>query len=54
MVWSCLGGARFKNVVYMVKGFLNKEGCHSILQLHVIACGQLLTEANFFLQQDID
>lgn len=52
MVWSCLDGAKFKNVVYMVKGILNKEAYHSILQLHVI--GQLLTEANFFLQQDVD
>ena len=37
-----------------VKGILNKEGYHSILQCHAIPCGQRLIGANFLLQQDND
>ena len=37
---------------YKIKGILNKEGYHSILQRH--ACGQRLIEANVLLQQDHD
>ena len=37
--------------LYTVKGILNKEGYHSILQCHAIPCGQRLIGANFLLQQ---
>ena len=37
--------------LYKVKGILNKEGYHSILQCHAIPCGQRLIGANFLLQQ---
>ena len=40
--------------LYKVKGILNKEGYHFILQRHAIPCGQRLIGANFLLQQDND
>ena len=40
--------------LYKVKGILNKEGNHSILQHRAIPCGQRLIGANFLLQQDND
>ena len=46
MVWGCFGAG--------VKGILNKEGYHSILQRHAIPCGQRLIGANFLLQQESD
>ncbi|CAJ0600731.1 unnamed protein product [Cylicocyclus nassatus] len=39
---------------WRVKGILNKEGYHSILQRHAIPSGQRLIGANFVLQQDND
>ena len=41
-------------ICHKVKGILNKEGYHSILQCHAIPCGQCLIGANFLLQQDND
>ena len=38
--------------LYKVKGILNKEGYHSILQRHAIPCGQRLIGANFLLQDN--
>ena len=40
--------------LYKVKGILNKEGYHSILQCHAIPCGQHLIGANLLLQQEND
>ena len=51
MWWS---GAGKVGDLYKVKGILNKEGYHSILQCHAIPCGQRLIGANFLLQQDND
>ena len=31
MVWGCFGAGKVGDL-YMVKGILNEEGCHSILQ----------------------
>ena len=53
MVWACFGAGKVEDL-YKVKGILNKEGCHSILQRHAIPCGQWLIGANFLLQQDND
>ena len=53
MVWSCFGAGK-EGDLYKVKGILNKEGYHSILQRHAIPCGQRFTGANFLLQQDND
>ena len=41
MVWGCFGAGKVRDL-YKVKGILNKEGCHSILQCHAIPCGQRL------------
>ena len=43
MVWGCFGAGKVGDL-YMVKGILNKEGYHSILQRHAIFCGQRLIE----------
>ena len=53
MVWGCFGAGKV-GYLYKVKGILNKEGYHSILQHHAIPCGQCLIRANFLLQQDSD
>ena len=53
MVWGCFVAGKVGDL-YKVKGILNKEGYHSILQCHAIACGQRLIGANFLLQQDND
>ena len=53
MVWGCFGAGKVGDL-YKVKGILNKEGYHSILQCHAIPCGQRLIGANFLLQQDND
>ena len=53
MVWGCFGAGKVGDL-YKVKGILNKEGNHSILQCHAIPCGQRLIGANFLLQQDND
>ena len=53
MVWGCFGAAKVGDL-YRVKGILNKEGYHSILQRHAIPSGQRLIGANFILQQDND
>ena len=53
MVWGCFGAGEVGDL-YKVKGFLNKEGYHSILQHHAISCVQRLIGANFLLQQDND
>ena len=53
MVWGCFGAGKVGDL-YKVKGILNKEGYHSILQRHAIPCGQRLIRANFLLQQDND
>ena len=53
MVWGCFGAGKVGDL-YKVKGILNKEGYHSILQRHAILCGQRLIGANFLLQQDND
>ena len=39
MVWGCFGAGEVGDL-YKVKGILNKEGYHSILQCHAIPCGQ--------------
>ena len=51
--WGCFAAGK---VGYLcnIKGILNKEGYHSILQRHAIPCGQRLIGANFLLQQDND
>ena len=51
MVWGCFGAGKVGDL-YKVKGILNKESYHSILQLHVIPCGQRLIGANFLPGQD--
>ena len=53
IVWGCFGAGKVEDL-YKVKGILNKEGYHSILQRHAIPCGQRLIGANFLLQQDND
>ncbi|XP_056143244.1 uncharacterized protein LOC130118936, partial [Lampris incognitus] len=53
MVWGCFGAGKVGDL-YRVKGILNKEGYHSILQRHAIPSGQRLIGANFILQQDND
>lgn len=53
MVWGCFGAGEVGDL-YKVKGILNKEGYHSILQHHAISCVQRLIGANFLLQQDND
>ena len=53
MVWGCFGAGKVGDL-YKVKGISKKEGYHSILQRHVIPCGQRLIAANFLLQQDND
>ena len=53
MVWGCFGAGKVGDL-YKVKGILNKEGYHSILQCHAIPCGQCLIGANFLLQKDND
>ena len=53
MVWGCLGAGKVGDL-YKLKGILNKEGYHSILQCHAKPCGQRLIGANFLLQQDND
>ena len=52
VMW-CFGAGKLGDL-YKVKGILNKEGYHSILQCHAIPCGQRLIGANFLLQQDND
>jgi hypothetical protein len=53
MVWRCFGGGKV-GAMYRENGILKKEGYHSIMQLHAIACGQWLIGTNFLLQQDND
>ena len=53
MVWGYFGAGKVGDL-YNVKGILNKEGYHSILQRHAIPCGQHLIGAYFLLQQDND
>ena len=53
MVWRSFGAGKVGDL-FRVKGILNKEGYHSILQRHAIPCGQCLIGANFILQQDND
>ncbi|XP_076841034.1 uncharacterized protein LOC143485475 [Brachyhypopomus gauderio] len=53
MVWGCFGAGKVRDL-NKVKGILNKEVYHSILQHHGIPCGQCLIGANFILQQDND
>ena len=53
MVCGCFGAVKVGDL-YKVKGVLNKEGYHSILQRHAIPYGQRLIGANFLLQQDDD
>lgn len=53
MVWGCFGAGKVGDL-YKVKGILNKEGYHSILQCHARPCGQPSIGANFLLQQDND
>ena len=43
MVWGCFGAGKVGDL-YKVKGIINKEGYHSILQCHAIPCGQRLIE----------
>jgi hypothetical protein len=38
MFWGCFGGDKVGDL-YRVKGILNKEDCHSILQRHAIPWG---------------
>ena len=52
-VWGSFGAGNVGDL-YKVKRILNKEGYHSILQRHVIPCGQRLIGANFLRQQDND
>ena len=53
MVWGCFGAGKVGDL-FRVKGILNKEGYHTILQRHAIPCGQCLIGASFILQQDND
>ena len=53
MVWGCFGAGKVGDL-HRVKGILNKEGYHSILQCHAIPCGQRLIGVNVLLQQDND
>uniref|UniRef100_A0A3B1IXD5 Transposase Tc1-like domain-containing protein n=1 Tax=Astyanax mexicanus TaxID=7994 RepID=A0A3B1IXD5_ASTMX len=53
MVWGSFGAGKVGDL-FRVKGILNKEGYHSILQRHAIPSGQRLIGANFVLQQDSD
>ena len=41
MVWGCFGAGKVGDL-YKVKGILNKEGYHTLLQRHAIHCGQQL------------
>ena len=50
MVWGCFGAGKVGDL-YKVKGILNKEGYHSILQCYVILCGQHLIGANRTMTQ---
>ena len=45
MVWGCFGAGKVGDL-YKVKGILNKEGYHSILQHCAIPCGQRLIGTN--------
>ena len=45
MVWACFGAGKVGDL-YKVKGILNKEGYHSILQHCAIPCGQRLIGTN--------
>ena len=53
MVWGCFGAGQVGDL-YKVKGTLNQEGYHSILQRHAIPFGERLIGSNFILQQDDD
>ena len=53
MVWGCFGVGKVGDL-YKIKGILNKEGHHSILQRYAVPSGQHLIGAIFLLQQDND
>ena len=53
MVWGCFVGGKVGDL-YQVKGILNKEGYHSILQRHAIPSGKRLVGKKFVFQQDND
>ena len=50
MVWGCFGAGKVGDL-YKVKGILNKEGYHSILQRHAIPYRQRLIGVNFLLKR---
>ena len=53
MVWGCFAGSRVGDL-YRVRGTLNQNGYHSILQHHAIPSGMCLVGQGFILQQDND
>ena len=53
MVWGCFAGSRVGDL-YRVRGTLNQNGYHSILQRHAIPSGMRLVGQGFILQQDND
>ena len=53
MVWGCFAGSRVGDL-YRVKGTLNQNGYHSILQRHAVPSGMRLVGQGFILQQDND
>lgn len=53
MVWGCFAGSRVGDL-YRVRGTLNQNGYHSILQRHAIPSGMRLIGQRFILQQDND
>lgn len=53
MVWGSFGGGKVGQLIE-VKGILNKEGYHSILQRHLIPSGLENIGRGFILQQDND
>ena len=53
MVWGCFAGSRVGDL-FRVRGTLNQNGYHSILQRHAIPSGMRLVGQGFILQQDND
>lgn len=53
MVWGCFGGERSGDLI-QIKGIMNKEQYHSILQRHAIPSGLRILGPNFTFQQDND
>ncbi|KAL6468385.1 hypothetical protein MHYP_G00240620 [Metynnis hypsauchen] len=53
MVWGCSAGSRVGDL-YGVRGTLNQNGYHSVLQSHAVPSGMRLVGQGFILQQDND